>query len=322
MKPLGIVLAMPLEHAGNIHSCRDYPTMQSHQIFKYGSRRNTVEFVGTPFGWLDEFHPDTDIGLSQIFLDQGKSVSDYENLLVCGVNSMKRFSAAAIARLRSQIKKSIFQIDDSNFNEGRDFVTLAHYIKKSHPSDHSINLGLAVDTDTFVLGKKNLSGEFFIHVDHRWTKTHRLDGFDVIKSVIANIRSVIKNSDRWHDIRVIYHTDEITDIARIGTYDPGNTSIDQLASIYSKTHLAFVSHAETLGQYPLEMLSSGASVAMHRKFIPKETRNLYQFCDIAQFEPKTFLRELNADIFVANRAQAQKFSYDGWVDKMLDQIIK
>lgn len=296
--------------------------MQSHQIFKHGSKRNIAEFVGTPFGWLEESRPDIDIRLSQIFLDQGKSISDYENLLVCGVNSMKRFTAAAIARLRSKIKKSIFQIDDSNFNEGRDFVTLAHYIKKSHSCDHSIDLGLAVDTDTFALGKKNLSGEFFIHVDHRWTKTPRLHGFDVIKSTIANIKSVIKDSERWQDIKVIYHTDEITDIAKIGTYDPKNTSIDELASIYSKTHLAFVSHAETLGQYPLEMLSSGASVIMHRKFIPKETRNLYQFCDITQFEPRTFLRELNPDIFVANRAQAQKFSYDGWVDKMLDQIIK
>lgn len=296
--------------------------MQSHQIFKYGTKRNTVDFVGTPFGWLEESHPDKDLQLSEIFSNQGKVISDYNHLLVCGINSMKRFTATSIARLNSKINGSLFQIDDSNFNEGRNFVTLAHYIKKSHPSNHSIDLGLAVDTDTFVLGEKNLSGEFCVHVDHRWIKTSRLDGFLEIRKAISNLRSIVENSKRWNSLKIIYHTDVIKDLDKLGTYDPENVDMETLAEIYASTHLAFVSHAETLGQYPLEMLSAGASVVMHRKFIPKETRNLYKFYDINDFDPGGFLEEVNLNTFVDNRLEAQRFAYDIWVDKMLNQIIK
>lgn len=313
---------MPLAQASENKHCRDYPTMQSHQIFKHGVKRHNVDFIGTPVDWLSHFEPDKDLRLAEIFNRQNKSIEDYENLLICGVNSLKRFTTASIFRLGSMIRGSLFQIDDSNFNQDKGFITLAHYIKKNHSSEHSIDLGLAVDTETFRPGDKNLSGQLIVHVDHRWTKTARLDGFDTIKSIISEMKSIIDQDDRWNSIKVVYHTEEISDISTLGEYDPKNTSMEDLAAIYSKTHLAFVSHAETLGQYPLEMLSSGASVVMHRKFIPKETRNLYGFLDITEFDPKKFLREVNSEEFSANRSQAEKFSYSIWVDKMLDRIIK
>lgn len=322
MKDLAIILAVPLEDASDLSCCKDYPSMQSYQIFKHTKDIASVSVVGTPYGWISENGPDKTKALIEICQRQGIDLDDHRNLLICGVNSLKKFDKISLSRLSSMISGSVYQIDDSNFNEGKEFVTLAHYIKKSKPSNHSIDLGLAVADDIFLKGHKTLSGTFVIHVDHRWTKTQRLDGFSEIRSLIADIKSAIENSERWNSVQVIYHTEDVVDIDSLGTYDPPDVDILALSEIYAKCHLAMVSHAETLGQYPLEMLCSGASVVMNRKFIPKETRGLYDFYEFNSFDPEKFLKDVNEISINLNRSKVLKFGYKVWVEKMINSIIK
>lgn len=322
MQDLAIILAMPVEDTDDLSKCRDYPTMQSYQISKHTKSHPKVTLVGTPYGWLSLNELDKAQKLIDVCREQSVNLSDHKNLLLCGVNTLKRFDKKSIDQMRSVVKGNLYQIDDSNFNEGKDFVTLAHYIKKSKPSEYSIDLGLAVADDVFEPGPKNLSGTFVVHVDHRWTKTQRLDGFDEVRTLLKNIKEYVSSDERWNDLRVIYHTEEISDIDSIGTYDPKDTDILSLAKIYSGCHLALVSHAETLGQYPLEMLCSGTSVVMNRKFIPKETRQSYHFYEFETFDFRKFMRDLNEETAQPNRASVSNFGYEIWVEKMLDSIIK
>lgn len=322
MQDLAIILAMPVEDKDDLSNCRDYPTMQSYQISKHTKNNPKITLVGTPYGWLSLNELDKAEKLIEICREQSMDLSDHKNLLLCGVNTLKRFDKKSISRLRSVVKGNLYQIDDSNFNEDKDFVTFAHYIKKSKPSDHSIELGLAVADDVFGLGSKNLSGTFVVHVDHRWTKTQRLDGFNEVRSLLKNIKEHISSEHRWSNLRIIYHTEEEKDINAIGTYDPKDTDIRSLAKIYSECHLALVSHAETLGQYPLEMLCSGTSVVMNRKFIPKETRQSYHFYEFETFDFRKFMGDVNEGTAQLNRASVSNFGYEIWVEKMLDSIIK
>lgn len=318
MKNLTIVYPMLLDSITDLRNCVDYPTMQAHYIYRYANKK-TIS-VGTPYNWLYKSSSNKFKDLFDILNDHGINLNNVENLLITGVNSLKYFTKVELKRLQDSIKGNLYQIDDSNFNQNLYSFTFSHYTKQSHASDRSMEISLAVASDLFQPRQNFSDKEFVVHVDHRWTKTERLECFREIRDKLFLLQELVDQSTRWNRLKIIYHTEEINDIQRIGTYDPHPVSIIDLANIYGSCHLALLSHAETLGQYPLEMLSSGASILMHRKMIPKETRGLYPFDTYDRFNYKDYLNIVDEKIIDKNRQSILKYDYSLWVEKMITRI--
>lgn len=318
MKNLTIVYPMPLHDIVDLRNCVDYPTMQAHYIHRYAHKKSIS--VGTPYNWLYKSSSNKFKELFDLLNDQGINLNDVKNLLITGVNSLKYFTKVELKRIQDSIKGNLYQIDDSNFNQNPYSFTFSHYTKQSRASDRSIEISLAIASDLFQPGQNFDNGEFVVHVDHRWTKTERLECFQDIREKLFLLQELIESSQRWKRLKIIYHTEEINDIQRIGTYDPRSVSIIDLANIYSCCHLAFLSHAETLGQYPLEMLSAGASILMHRKMIPKETRDLYTFDTYDKFDYEEYLNTVDKTTIDLNRQSILKYDYSLWVEKMIARI--
>lgn len=309
---------MPLDNIDNLQNCIDYPTMQAHYIHRYANKRSIS--AGTPYNWLHKNSSNKFKELFDLLNDQGINLNDVKNLLITGVNSLKYFSTVELKRMKESIKGNLYQIDDSNFNQNLYSFTFSHYTKQSRASDRSIEISLAVATDLFRPSQNFDSGEFVVHVDHRWTKTERLECFKEVKDALFLLQDLINQSTKWNRLKIIYHTEEIQDIHRIGTYDPPPVSIFKLADIYSSCHLSFLSHAETLGQYPLEMLSSGSTILMHKKMIPKQTRGLYPFNTYDKFDYESYLNTVDKNTIDLNRQSILKYDYSLWVEKMITYI--
>jgi len=318
MKNTVIVYPMPLTDISNLKNCIDYPTMQAHYIYKYTNKKITA--VGTPYNWLQLRSADKHKDLFDIFNEHKVNLNTVKNLIITGVNAAKYFTSTELTRIKKSIKGDIYQIDDSNFNQSPFCQTFSHYTKKSHANDRSIELSLAVASDLFLPHQDFESRELVVHVDHRWTKTSRLECFDEVKECLRLLKNLVERSSRWKGLKIIYHTETVEDIDIIGTYDPKPMPITELAELYGSCHLAFLSHAETLGQYPLEMLSAGASILMHRKMIPKETRGLYPFKTYDNIDYENFLNTVNENTIRDNRQSVIKYDYSLWVEKMLTRM--
>jgi hypothetical protein len=313
-----IVYPMPLSDITDITKCTDYETMQAYNIHKH-AHKNTIS-IGAPYSWLQKGIASKFDALSRILVEHGININDVGDLVITGINSVKYVSAMDIQKITKSIKGKMYQIDDSNFNQNPYTFTFTHYTKKSHADDRSIEIGLAVATDLFKPEQKFDNNEFVVHVDHRWTKTHRIDGFADIKNQLQLISSLIKKNLKWKTLKIIYHTEIVNDIDKIGTYDPKPVPITDLAKIYGNCHLSFLSHAETLGQYPLEMLSSGATILMHKKMIPKETRNCYPYYTFDKFDHENYLNTMTQSTIEKNRQSVLKFDYSYWVENMLKHL--
>ena len=309
---------MPLDKINDLSACTDYDTMQSYFIHKYAKDRSIS--VGTPFKWMSKRsnvkYQDLCNYLKRSCIDI-KSIND---IILAGVNSTKWFSDDDLQTINNLIKGKLYKIDDSNYFQDQYSFVFSHYTRDSRPSDRSIELSLAVASDLFVPQQNWIDNTLVVHIDHRWNKTERLNCFDEIKNVLHDLKKITYSHNKWTQLEIYYHTDKITDIERIGTYDPSQLSITKLSKIYGRCHLAFVSHAETLGQYPLEMLSSGATVISHKKMIPREIRKLYPFINLEKINLEKILNNLTEITSQENRKSILHFDYKNWVDKIFNHL--
>ena len=315
-----IIYPMPLDQINDLKNCKDYNTMQAYHIHRYAKDRS--KSVGTPIQWMFKRSDSKYHDLLGYLKKEGLQIENINDLVLTGVNATKWFSDNDLEQITKKIKGNLYKIDDSNYFQDQWSFTFAHFIRNKRPSDKSFNLSLAVGTDLFVPLQDLSMKEFIVHVDHRWTQTDRLDSFLEIKSTIKKIIEYNQKFKRWQNIKIIYHTDEIKDLDQLGQYNPKSVSITELAKIYGSAHLSFVSHAETLGQYPLEMLSCGVTIISHRKMIPKEIRNLYPFINIEKFDIEKFFDTYSEKVVIENRKSVIKFDYENWVNRMFNILQK
>lgn len=311
---------MPLAQITDLENCVDYNTMQAYFIHQYAKDKSIS--VGTPINWMFRRSNSKYQDLIAYLQKERINIENIHDLILTGVNATKWFSESDLDKISKKIKGRLYKIDDSNYFQDQWSFTFAHFIRDKRPSDRTFNLSLAVAVDLFVPSQDLSMKEFIIHVDHRWTQTERLDSFLEIKSIIKKIIEYNEKVKKWKNIKVIYHSGEIKDLNKLGSFNPGTVPIKKLAKIYGSSHLAFVSHAETLGQYPLEMLSCGVPVVSHKKMIPRELRKLYPFMDIEKFKVEDFFDRYSEKIFLENRKSVLKFSYSNWTNNMFKILEK
>lgn len=322
MIDLLVVYPLPIETIKNINNCNDYGSMQAHFMHsEFLKSSANIKYIGTSYEWITgkSVHKDNDL---KILCDQsGFSIYDVNHLLLTGVKSTKPFRGDSLSRLKKMIKGNIYQMADNNDTSHGLAYTIAHYDKCGGIRERSPIAGLAVASDIFIPRQSFLDKIFRIHIDHRLLGRH--DAFEAIRLKIKKLKDEFVANDRWSDIEIYYHSDNITNIDVIGTYDPKPIPLTKLSHIYSTSHIGIVSHRETMGQYPLELLSSGATILVgDDSYLPKGVRNQVNFHLLETFDFLDYMKNVNESYLEINRKSVDNLSYSNFVKNVLKIILE
>ena len=316
-----VVYPLPVELIENIENIFDYGSMQAsfmHQHLK-NIKDLKIQFLGTSYEWITEYNKDKDQQLIDKLNENGINIHNIKNILITGVQSSKCFKGESISNILSKISGKIYQMADSNNFVLENVHTVGYYDRLGVEHPQASVAGLAVNTELF-RPNKNLKDSFIVHIDHRMLG--RYEHFDKIKEKLYLIKDIVSKSNRWSGLEIYYHSELVTDINVLGTYDPAVIKIIQLKEIYSKSHLAFVSHAETLGQYPLEMLSCGTTIITGPKLIPKQVARQIVWNDIDAFDYEKYITEVSEKDFQKNRDSVLNYDYKNFINNIIRIIFK
>lgn len=253
--------------------------------------------------------------------DQYLDIKDVKHILFTKLGPERQFKKNFIKDLLDTISGNIYKFEDTNknvYNRDR-FYTVGHFTKQG-PTNNYIDCGLSVATDLFYPAKIKSNEEFVVHVDHNYPNIANY--FEDIKQFLFLLENKISKNSQWKRLKIIYH-DRETPINEIGHYDFESIKITDLASIYQHCHLGIISHRESLGQYPLEMLSCGTSVLSMNKadlltpvkkqlpLLDYDTLNIDNLLDPIWLESKCRY----------NRNYMLKYDYSLFVKKFIDYIL-
>lgn len=316
-----VVYPLPVELIENVENVFDYGSMQSCFMHQHLKNRKDIkiQFLGTSYEWITEYSKEKDQQLINKLNEIGINIHNIKNILITGVQSSKCFKGQSISNILSKISGNIYQMADSNNFVLENVHTIGHYDRLGGDHLQASVAGLAVNTELF-RPNKSLKDNFIVHVDHRMLG--RFECFDKIKEKLHLIKDLVSKSNRWSGLEIYYHSELITDIDELGAYDPLVVKITQLNEIYSKSHLAFVSHSETLGQYPLEMLSCGTTIITRPKLIPKQVARQIIWNDIDSFNYENYISEVSEKDFQKNRDSVLNYDYKNFIDNIIKIIFK
>lgn len=161
-----------------------------------------------------------------------------------------------------------------------------------------------------------------LHIDHHYPG--RTDCFEQIRQLILDLPNNAFYQANWKNLEIWYHSQQIT-LEQLETIDfyrrPPNIPFRQLAKIYRRTHMAFLSHRETLGMYPVELMASGAMVAcLDREFLTEEMHSLVRTVGPVENFWNHVLPLINKVQANSNSQSVAACSYDNGIKKVLDTL--
>lgn len=253
--------------------------------------------------------------------NQGIDLNEVKHVLFTKLGPERQFEKGFIKNLLDVISGNIYKFEDANRNvyDIDRFYTIGHFTKKG-PTDNYIDCGLSVATDLFYPAEIKNNEEFVVHVDHNYPNIANY--VEDIKQFLFLLENKISTNSQWKRLKLIYHDREAA-IDDLGHFDFKNIKITDLAEVYRHCHLGIISHRESLGQYPLEMLSSGVNVLSMTKLdllIPvKEQLPLlhYNTLKIDALLDPMWLEASSRD----NRQHMLKYDYSLFVRKFTDHIL-
>jgi len=262
---MSILIVYPCSQAvlDDINLVTNYDEMKAHLIYK--NTQGCKHLACPEIFYHDDFKSDD---IEFIFKDACRVNNIHLGTVSHILFAKLKFRAVehSLRCLLDIIPGCLWKLEDKNIkisNNSR-IKTIGHYTDTGSTQNY-YDVGQVVAHDLFV-PQQQMDRILRIHVDHNLHK--RKHCFTEIKQTLKRIESYIPQTEHWTDLEVTYH-DKICDIDDIGHMDYGSIPITELAAIYSKTNIAFVSHKETLGMYHLEMLSAGASVICLQPFLHK-----------------------------------------------------
>ena len=329
MIDLLVVLPCELEVINDLNLVTNYPEMKCHfvmnEILKLDYPKRIV-FASAPTMWTNKSKHKYDEFVS-VLREQKISISKVNHILFAGLKALNQFrpthkgkAQGSLEKLKRNVKGNIYKWEDKNFRRMGDQVyTIGHYTNTKWNTKNYFSAGLTI-ADIFKPRHDWENTAFRVHIDH--TLPDRWNTFDEIKEILYKLESKIEKHSFWNSLHVFYH-DKITPIEEIGHNDYGKISINELADIYGQTHVAFVSHRETLGQYPLELLASGATVVSSWRNIPYDHKELYKL-EILE-EGLNLDKLLDIEYLKLNCQEnskiIEKFGFDKFTKNMLDFIF-
>lgn len=254
-----------------------------------------------------------------LLTNQGIDISKVDNLLFALLGSLKVFRQDSLTELCNSITGKIYKFEDRDIrcSPYDKIQTIGHY-QVAKEANNFLNAGFTIARDVFVPIQDFDSGVFKVHVDHDLEKRENI--FTEIKTILRELKTRIMNHSHWRDLKVYYH-DKICEIADIGHSNYGYLAVDELAQVYGACHLAFLSHKETLGQYPLEMLSCGVNVIARKTHLNHKELPVIDVDGSINYDMLLDNQLIKTSIS-KNRDSTSSFSFDNYAHKILEFIFK
>ena len=305
----------------SIDNIKDYASMQAYFInqYIYDNHKN-IKTICIDNIWKEKYTKQR-VSFSELkaaIEGQGIKLKNCKNILFTKLGVSKQFGQKTINQLTASTDANLFKLEDCNIRLINEFVTIGHFYNSNNDKNF-FNAGLSVCTNTFT--PKFLNDTIFrVHVDHNYQGVDNY--FPIIKNLLHKLKDKIYHHTYWTDLEVTYHTQKES-IDSLGHFNVTNVGICNLAKIYSKSNLSFLSHRESMGQYQLEMLSCGVNTVLPNKSaIPENIRNqlpliYYKDIDFDKILDLEFLKHSK----LMNRKLSLNYDYKKYVDKIKECVF-
>lgn len=289
-------------------------------IEKIKSKKTHIVHACLPGFWHKKSKEKFD-KLANELSNQNIDISTVNNMIFCTIGGYKPFRGDSKQKLIDTVKGKTLKLDDYEVRlAGHNRLCTVGHFQKGYCDPNEFLLGGLTVASHIFLPKQNFDDRILkIHIDHNFQGRETV--FKKIKEILYEIENRIKTHYFWKDLEIYYHSKKES-IERLGHFDFSNISLSSLANLYGSCHIGFMSHRETLGQYPLELLSCGAIVigdtANH---LPKEVSEQFSITDINDFSIDEIIDpEYVRKNITKNREKILKFDFDNYSRKILNFI--
>lgn len=314
-----LVMSSSYDYSDDINECKSFTPVLSNFLHKYLAKNSYKSEV---LCMLDSFrHKRFSVSnyetFKKIVIDTDV-LKEYDNILIVGINPLKKCDPRIIEYLKSNVKGKILAIDETTRRPpGLPFICA--FMIRDDESDLCKFIGQGVDLD-YLYPDQNGS-KLVIHIDHAYPSA--VEYFDKIKKVLQKLLEYkFYENYGYESVKIIFHDEKINSLEQLHNNQENNIiSFPKLAKIYRSSHIAFVSHMESMGTYPLEMSACGAVVIIPDTLaVKKQVLDQISYVDLdEQFDWNDLLRGLE-NIKEKNREKSKYFSFDTVIQR-IDKIL-
>lgn len=314
-----ILLLLPLDSfIDDISECNNYNTVVAFFFKKYLEKKGYhCKVVPMEDSFTRKGHSKSNYSTYKRLLEDTELIDTYDVVIVLGIKSLRNCDEGIINSLKTKGQQNVLELDETSSRAHPDFTCIFMMGPKILENSHFVGQG--VDLEHLYPDKSN--SILTLHIDHPWP--WRSQYFETIQQRLFELQeNQIYKKYGFDELEIIYHTIPVTDIKSINdNLTPPDISFLELSKIYRKTHVAFISHRETMGSYHLEMAATGATViSPSRKALPGETRNLVLLTpiNISDFWETVLMNLENTSN--ENIEKSKEFSYESVINRISEII--
>lgn len=326
-----IVIPCDYDSLNSLDSVTNYPEMKCYfflEALKSLNLDKNIRIISMPTAWTEK-SKNKFFEFKYLLKLKNIDLTNVRHVLFAGLGALKQWRPSkkrtvqnSLDLLEKNVNGNIFKWEDTNIRgySNTKIYTIGHFTNSSSSTENYFEAGLCV-AKLFKPQQDWDSKTLKIHIDHDLPGRH--NSFKIIKQIIATIQDRIDTHPYWEDLEIFYH-DKPCKIEDIGHDKYGKIKITELSEIYGKTHISFMSHKETLGQYPLEMLSSGATVITSPKYFPFDHKKFFDIIDINKevnydnLLDKVWLQENS----IKNLEKIKELTFEKFAEKVINFIFK
>jgi len=301
----------------DLSECKDFEQVQTYFIKKNLEDLGAICKVHAGRSWMGEKKVK-----KSSFEDYKKNFdenlfSEYENILFTGAIPAKLLNDKIKNDFKERVRGKLVEMSEYSREPIRDMV---FFSLPDETTKDKICVGPLYD-DTELYFDKQFD-KLILHIDHHLQG--RKDCHEKIINCIKKLESNDYFQKNWNGYEIFYHGKKINDIDDLDFYNrPPNIPFKLLSKIYRSSHVAFLSHRETLGLYPIEMAATGSFVAvLDTKLVKSSMLSLFDpWIDSDDFW-SNLLPKINKENCLANISKVERCSYTNATKIIFDNLNK
>ena len=314
MKKFLLLTPLP-EYQDDINLCNSFNSVMTFFLKKYLEKAGCdCKVIPTEDAFTIKHASKSNYHTFKRLIEDTGVLDEFTYVVILGIKSLRSCDPRILHILKNNVKGRLFELDETGKRSNSEFVCI--YMIPADETDNTKFIGQGVDLDFLYPDKQ--PNILSIHVDHAWPA--RAEYFDRIREQLTElVESQIYKAYGFESVEILFHTVPVDDIALINNtvITPG-IPFPQLAEIYRKVNVGFVSHAETMGNYPLEIAAAGGTVILpDSKSLPGAVKALVKFytSDIDNFWHTVLSNLMQTQ--EQNILLAKNFSYEKVVNRLI-----
>lgn len=241
-------------------------------------------------------------------------LNQYENVLFVGAIPLKLAHASIIEYFKKNVKGLFAVCNEYKIKVHGDYL---FYAMPEEGSENQIHIGPMFNSE-YLFPEKQYK-KLILHIDHYYPG--RADWSDGIKLAVQQLENNPYFKNHWEGYELYYHSQKLDSIEQFNFYEkPPNIPFSELAEIYRKSHIGFVSHRETLGMYPIEMAATGTMLATTPKMLAPSMFDYINYVNYTDNFWNEILPQINEEQAKKNAAKVEKLSYKNGVKRILEVL--